>query len=827
MNILMVHPHDIYSPVEPWTVRVTYLANEFTKMGHDVRLVYHLENPHSEPDIEKRRQEFPFKTIPMIRHAGTLFMKTRKMIELAAWADVIHFQKCFAYVSIPSIVAGVLTGTPVHYDWDDWEAEIFKNSSPNDDYWYRYIDRIEKSVPYLVDTISVASKSLWEKAVQMGKSHTHVFEAPVGGDPQRFETTDLDTSLIEKQYELRNPVITYLGQLHGAQYCSLFLKMAQTLKQEGLMATFFVIGNGSNFLNLMREAEELGLSEDVIFTGSVPHEKVPYFLKASDVCVAAFEDNPQVRTKSPLKICEYMAAGRAIVASEVGEVADMLDNGKAGLLVRPGDPRALASGVLRVLRDGNLKSELQHNARQRSLDRYNWKATAENLIKAYHLGIGQKKKMAQRFVFLKTENLKKFFFSKSKSVSFEDTPTTKLVSTLDDYRRMAGIKSKTDSYIGPQLVQLDVTNLCNNDCVACWSNSPMLEDLLIDPASKRDTIPVDVIQRSLKDMAAIGTKEIYMAGGGDPTMHPKIFDVWQTIKDLNMTLYVNTNFVRMCTEEKIKRILDLGIDHFTLSMWAGTPEAYSRTHPNKGPKDFHKVKKGIAYMNSIKTDRPYCKVYHVISRLNYRDFYNMLDFCIDTNCESVEFTLVDTIPGKTDQLLLLEDERQWLFEQCEKVWSEARGNRYRDKVLLFGFERFMRRLSSSDSNAGEHDKNIIESFPCYIGHIFARIMPDGDVNSCLKSHRMPIGNIYHQSFKDIWSSDRQKYFRRKTQVYEKKDAFFSLIGNDADVSCGCYKSCDDIARNQHMHKRLEELNLVERGFLQSYRAYLDLTNRVL
>ena len=123
----------------------------------------------------------------------------------------------------------------------------------------------------------------------------------------------------------------------------------------------------------------------------------------------------------------------------------------------------------------------------------------------------------------------------------------------------------------------------------------MLEDLLIDPASKRDTIPVDVIQRSLKDMAAIGTKEIYMAGGGDPTMHPQIFDVWQTIKDLNMTLYVNTNFVRMCTEEKIKRILDLGIDHFTLSMWAGTPEAYSRRIPNKGPKDFHKVKKGIAY----------------------------------------------------------------------------------------------------------------------------------------------------------------------------------------------------------------------------------------
>ena len=74
--------------------------------------------------------------------------------------------------------------------------------------------------------------------------------------------------------------------------------------------------------------------------------------------------------------------------------------------------------------------------------------------------------------------------------------------------------------------------------------------------------------------------------------------------------------------------------------------------------------------------------------------------------------------------------------------------------------------------------------------------------------------------------NRQKYFRKKTQVYEKKDAFFSLIGNDADVSCGCYKSCDDIARNQHMHKRLEELNPVEQG-LHSYRAYLNLTNQKL
>ena len=76
------------------------------------------------------------------------------------------------------------------------------------------------------------------------------------------------------------------------------------------------------------------MQDDVIFTGSsTARQRLPWPW-VSDVCVAAFEDTPQVRTKSPLKICEYMAGSRAIVASEVGEVNEMLDNGKAGLLVK-------------------------------------------------------------------------------------------------------------------------------------------------------------------------------------------------------------------------------------------------------------------------------------------------------------------------------------------------------------------------------------------------------------------------------------------------------------------------------------------------------------
>ena len=62
MNILMVHPHDIYSPVEPWTVR-TYLANELTKMGHSACGLSPRE-PSCGTGYRKRRPGFSFKTIP-------------------------------------------------------------------------------------------------------------------------------------------------------------------------------------------------------------------------------------------------------------------------------------------------------------------------------------------------------------------------------------------------------------------------------------------------------------------------------------------------------------------------------------------------------------------------------------------------------------------------------------------------------------------------------------------------------------------------------------------------------------------------------------------
>ena len=89
------------------------------------------------------------------------------------------------------------------------------------------------------------------------------------------------------------------------------------------------------------------------------------------------------------------------------------------------------------------------------------------------------------------------------------------------------------------------------------------------------------------------------------------------------------------------------------------------------------------------------------------------------------------------------------------------------------------------------------------------------MNSCLKSHRFPVGNILNQDFRKIWNGALQRYFRNKTKIFDKNDPFFSLIGNDPDSRMGCYKSCDNIGHNLNMRERFMSVSRPEKTFLKA------------
>ena len=396
---------------------------------------------------------------------------------------------------------------------------------------------------------------------------------------------------------------------------------------------------------------------------------------------------------------------------------------------------------------------------------------------------------------------------------------------IENNKDLIGVFDKEQAFIGPQLAQIDVTNMCNNDCIGCWCRSPLLLDKLMPEYEQKFTLPFEKVKSLLYELHNLGTKEIYLAGGGEPFMHPQILDIIKLIKELNFVLYINTNFT-LITPEIVDLMVALPVDHLTVSIWAGTGQTYEKTHPNKTEETFEQICDMLRLLVRKKKGKPpYIKIYNVISKLNYFEILKMAELALDLKVESVEYTVIDTIPGRTDVLLLSEEERLEAKRQCEEVKRLVEKRKNEHNLILFRFDQFYRRISNVGTTRGEYDIDIIEKLPCYVGWVFTRILPDGNVNGCLKAHRIPIGNIYEQSFTEIWNSIKQREFRRKTLTYKKTDPFFKLIGNDPNAEVGCYRSCDDLGRNQYVHYRINQLSPFKKAILKSARIYYKYLKR--
>jgi len=385
----MIHPHDLYSSLEPWTVRIKNIAYQFVKKGHSVKLVYFSLD---KKDSNKKFLNNDIEFIALDRGLGVFILLRNiiQIIKLAEWSDIIHFQKCYYHVALPALIAAWIRNQPVHYDWDDWETKIFYYSNPKQFVVGEFLNIFEKLVPKAVDSISVSSGHLRKLCLKAGVNPGNIFSAPVGADLELFKPNQSSQGDIKRKYGIiKKYLVLYLGQLHGGQYVELFIKAARIVIEKRHDTAFMIVGDGYRMRELRDLAIQLDVDKHIIFTGSIPHNETPSHITDADICVACFEKNDITMCKSPLKIVEYLACAKAIVTSNVGEVRNMV--GGVGVLVNPGDVNSLAGGILRLLKDDTLRENLGKFARQRATRTYNWPKTASSLLMAYKKDLDYKK----------------------------------------------------------------------------------------------------------------------------------------------------------------------------------------------------------------------------------------------------------------------------------------------------------------------------------------------------------------------------------------------------------------------------------------------------
>lgn len=247
------------------------------------------------------------------------------------------------------------------------------------------IERLNLRASHLV---SVVSAPLADEVRAQGVEPRRVLVNPNGVDPDRYHP-DVDGSAVRARLGLEGKtVIGFIGTFgpwHGAEVLAeAFVRLLRARPALRESVRLLWIGDGVTLPRVREILATGGALESCVFSGLVPQEEGPAHLAACDVFASPHVPNADGSPffGSPTKLFEYMAMGRGIVASDLDQIGEVLQDERTALLVPPGDADALASALGRLVVDAPLGRALGDAARREVLARFTWRAHVHRMVQA-------------------------------------------------------------------------------------------------------------------------------------------------------------------------------------------------------------------------------------------------------------------------------------------------------------------------------------------------------------------------------------------------------------------------------------------------------------
>jgi glycosyltransferase involved in cell wall biosynthesis len=234
--------------------------------------------------------------------------------------------------------------------------------------------RYERRIFEGADRIFVVSTPLKRHLVEtIGIDESKIVVLPNGVDPDRFSPS-IDGTAVRQRYRLDDRlVIGFVGILRPWHGVDLLLTAFQRLRERFPTVHLLIIGDGPIQAQLESQARDLGIADAVTFTGRVAYADVPAHIAVMDVTVS-----PQATFyASPMKILEYMAMRKLVVAPSMDNIRDIIEDRVSGLLFTAGDSGSLQWALTEALQDLELKCRVIESAHRRVVERFNWRHNAE------------------------------------------------------------------------------------------------------------------------------------------------------------------------------------------------------------------------------------------------------------------------------------------------------------------------------------------------------------------------------------------------------------------------------------------------------------------
>jgi len=273
--------------------------------------------------------------------------------------DMVYFLKPNPYSMLPALVYRILHRCGLVFDCDEWDpATLRDNNAP---FYHVIVSRILSRIAISVSSAVIISNKKILKFVPENHKKKIVY-IPNGADTDFFRPSAKKTSGIF--------TVMYAGTLYKREQVKPVIEAMRHVNE----AELIVVGPG-NTDELKKTAPK-----NVKFYGPVGHEKMPEVMSGADALIATFPKLESLEYASNMKVFEYMAMEKPIIATDTGEIKEILDGGLAGYIVSP-EPERIAECINRIMENPDDAQRKAKRAREKVVREYDWNVLSNRLAK--------------------------------------------------------------------------------------------------------------------------------------------------------------------------------------------------------------------------------------------------------------------------------------------------------------------------------------------------------------------------------------------------------------------------------------------------------------
>ena len=386
MKILMLNHNVIWRST---FFRAFYFGRELSDRGHEVTVV--TISPHrllraEESVIEGVRVlQTPDLGVGLARTGWDpwdALLRTGRLLQEPF--DVVHGFDCRPVVLVPSLALAVGGRVPWVSDWADWwgrgGAISERKSFVGRVLFAPFETFLEERFRSFAAQLTVTSRKLEARALGMGLRRDRVHYVPSGANVRTVQVLDQSSSRRALGLPLDAPLAEFVGFV---QYdLELAIRAFAVARTRLPGAHLVLVGPRNRRAALL--VTELGLAGAVHDLGPQPFDRIPECLAAADLLLMPCSDNLMNQARGPIKLGDYLAAGRAVLANPVGDMVEIFEHDEVGLMTA-GEPEAYGAGMAELLSDRERCARLGQRARQVAEQKLAWRLLAPKLEAVYDL----------------------------------------------------------------------------------------------------------------------------------------------------------------------------------------------------------------------------------------------------------------------------------------------------------------------------------------------------------------------------------------------------------------------------------------------------------